>query len=391
MVNNMETGNTIIPGSSNKLTIVLVFVAVIVTVLNVLDVLPLITDRYFFQDDTKILYGVSSEDMPQGILTFTYVGWWRPIGFGLPMFINWLLGLSPLVFHILGLCIHFAVGVTLFWFARRLFSTQIAWLAAIFYLLSLNGISSVGFPINAFQDGLFTCFLLLGWGLMFPNAKKQDATPKLYLPSAIFILVAALCKDSWLGALPVILLSDWILVRNSKIKDRLKRLAPFLILIAVPVLRFVFLDFFVSAMFRYFRVGFYFANLLDGFMVSFLPVIGLYINQKWHYLLVLPVLVIMGTSLFSGFNRARIVLIILMFGSILLILWITFFSFFWIDIRVASLAALSAILLALGLTALSRLIKNDYLVSFLIILLSFAFYYFMSDIRIQFIRIMTGW
>jgi hypothetical protein len=388
----METGNTIIPGSSNKLTIVLVFIAIIVSVLNILDVLPLITDRYYFLDETNILYGVSNNNMPQDILTFTYASWWRPLGFGLPMFINWLLGLSPLVFHILGLCIHFAVGVTLWWFARRLFSTQIAWLAYIFFMLSLNGIASVGFAVNAFQDGIFTCFLLLGWGLMFPNAKKQDATPKSYLPSAIFILVAALCKDSWLGAVPIILLTDWILVRQSKLKERLKRLAPFLILIMVLVFRSVFVDFdeLRATTYIYFRIGVHFVNLLHGLMASFLPFIGLYVHQKWHYLLVLPVLAIMVISLYSGFNRARTVLIILMFWSILLILWSSFYNFYWIDIRIAALAAFSSILLSLGLTALSRLIKNNCLVSFLIILLSFAFYYFMSDIKTQFIKWITG-
>jgi hypothetical protein len=388
----METGNTIIPASSGKLTIVLVFIAIVLSVLNILDVLSLITDKFYFHDDAAILYGVSSKDMPLGILTFTYASWWRPIGFGLSMFINWLFDLSPLAFHILGMCIHFAVGITLWWFARRLFSLQIAWLSYIFFMLSLNSIASAGFPINAFQDGFFTCFFLLAWGLMFPDARKQDIVPRSYLPSAIFFLAAALCKDSWLGALPVVLLTDWVLVRKSSLKERFKRLAPFLILMPVPVLRLVFADLskLQTATYWYFRIGFLLANLLNGFIASFLPFIGSFVNQRWHYLLVFPVLAIMLASLYSGFNRARIILIILMFGAVLLILWTSFFNIYWTDIRIASLAALSSIIFSLGLTALIRLIKNVYITSFLIILVYFAIYYFTLDARAQFIKFMTG-
>lgn len=392
MVNNMKANNTIVPESHNRLTIVLVFTAIVLSVFNVLDVLPLISDEFYFADDTAILYGVSSGNMPQGILTFTYASWWRPIGFGLSMFINWLLGLSPFVFHILGLCIHFAVGITLGWFARRLFSVQIAWLSCIFYLLSLNSIASAGFPINAFQDGLFACFFLLAWGLMFPDAKKQDIAPRSYLPSAIFLLVAALCKDTWLGTLPVLLLTDWILVRESKLKQRFKRLAPFLMLIAVPLLRFTFVDLAIleKVAYWYFRIGFLFTNLLNGLMASFLPFINLFIHQRWHYLLVFPVLAIMVASLYSGYNRAKIILLILMLGSILLILWPSFFNVYWIDVRIASLAALGSIILALGLTVLIRQFKNVYLVSFLIIILLLAYYYSLAEARLQFIEYMTG-
>jgi hypothetical protein len=372
---------------------VLILTAVIVSFLNLLDVLPLITNKFYFKDDTNILYGVSYQDMPQGILTFTYACWWRPLGFGLPMFINWLFGISSLGFHILGLCNHFALGLTIWWFARRLFSVPIAWLSYIFYMISLNGVAAVGFPVNSFQDSLFTCFFLLGWGLMFPRVDKQALTPKSYLPSAVLLFIAALCKDSWLGALPVFLITDWVLVRKSNLKERFKRLAPFLILLSIPVLHFTFFDITIllnSMYLKYININSFFVTLLKGFITPFLPFINLEVNQKWHYLSVFLVIAIMVASLYSGFNRARIVLIVLMFGLILLILSPSFINVFWINVRIASLASLSSILLSLALIAFARMFRNVYLVSSIIIVAVFAFYVLMSDSRGFFIRFMTG-
>jgi len=388
----MGTNDTIIPDSHCGFTIVLVLIAIVASFLNVLDALPLLNDKFNFPDETNILYGVSSDNLPLGVFSFTYLSWWRPLGFGLPMLISWLFGISALGFHIIALCIHFAVGAALWWFARRLFSTQIAWLSCTFYMLTLSGLALVGFAINSFQDGLFTCLLLLAWGFMFPATKKQDAAPKPYLSSAILLLIAALCKDSWFGVLPVILLTDWLLVRKSSLKDRFKRLAPFLILIPVPILRFVFADAaeFQNVMYSYYRVGCRFVNLLHGLVASFLPFINLGPHQKWYYLLVIPVLAIVVTSLYSGFNRARIILITLMFGSILLILFPSFFNIYWINIRITSLATFSSILLSLALIAIAKLLRNAYLVSFLVILVAFAFYFFMSDIRSEFIHFITG-
>lgn len=226
-----------------------------------------IEDDWFFIERAGMI-----KDNPFSFFTLTFSGFYRPLGYNLPSIIFLMVGLNPLFFHVLDLCVHLLTGALLFLLARKMFDPITGVLAFILYITFPSIVISVGFSSSLFQDELSTLFFILTLLFLY-RANPEPQRSKNYLVPALFLFIGALCKESWLGLIPAIILMDWVNYKKASFKERLQRLWVFSLPIITLIAKFVFADMsrMQSGFARLVGENLNIQNVIYGLSLPFLP------------------------------------------------------------------------------------------------------------------------
>jgi len=258
-------------------------VAVIATLINIYELLPLF-GTFFIHDDFEILrQGPHLRTDPFSIFTFHYKSFWRPLGFGLTGIIYLFAGLNTLPYHVIGYLVHLATAFAVLLLGKRLHSTMVGLVAYILYILSPVSFCAPGFISSAFQDELASGFLVLAlaWGLRSRSGLEKCP----YWGSAIALFGASLCKESWLFFLPALIAVDWANYPKSKLRDRICRLFPLLPVFAMLLLRILIVGYsqIVEVTSYDLSCFLYPQNLYLGLVQTFFP-LDITVAQGWEYI-----------------------------------------------------------------------------------------------------------
>jgi len=259
--------------SQRTIHIILFVTAFLSMLYALIMVLPLF-GAYFFWEDLNIFnLGVQMRSNPLAPFTFDYLGWWRPLGFGLPGLMYLIFDLWRLPHHIIGFLIHLLTAVSVAYLIKRMFSTSAALLTYILYMTSPIVVCTTGFVVIGYEDALATSLIMIALArqLRGKNADKLVEHP-YWFPSMLF-LFAALCKETWIAFIPVTIIFDFINYPISPFNKRIKRIAVFIlpfvaILLRVTILGYTYV---IKEQSKYLNIIFSFENVLKVATVPFLP------------------------------------------------------------------------------------------------------------------------
>lgn len=227
----------------------------------------------FIEDDWFIIERAGMiKDDPWSFFSLTFNGFYRPIGYNLPSILFLIIRFNPVVFHFINLSLHLLTGIFLFRFARKFFDFFTGLISAVLYVSYPTVMIAIGFTSSTFQDELSTLFFILT--LLFSyRAGAEQQRKKPYLVPALVLLLGAFCKDSWMGLIPALIVMDWVNYKDSRIKERLRRLWVFLIPSVTIILKLLLVNMEImqSNMLSYMGANITFNNLLYGFTLPFLP------------------------------------------------------------------------------------------------------------------------
>jgi len=248
--------------------------ALLVTVYTIWSIQPLF-NAYFVMDDFPIIdLGISFRTDPFSFLSFTWNDTYRPLGFTLPGLIYLVCGLNINVFHCIGLIIHLVTALVLWRFVKRFLDPIAAFISYSLFIASTIIVISVGYSTVAFQDELSVLFVLLGLSTQIRSVRAYEQIARPYFSAAMFLCLALMCKESSFGMIFSYLSMDFLNYPKAKLIDRIKRLYPFILTIAVLSLRFLVLDprtAFLESASNYAENSFSLANLVWGLTLPFLP------------------------------------------------------------------------------------------------------------------------
>jgi len=270
----MQNPNSIIPIHQQRWFIYsLGGLAILATLYNILTLLPVFS-AYFLTDDIfNLNLGAVMRHQPLSFLFFTLGGWWRPLGFTLPAIVYLIFGLQVLPYHIIAYLIHFGTAISLLFLARKMFNWTAAFFAYILYITSAISAITVGFSTYAFMDEFSTLLFLLVILFIYRKEKAPSLSRHPYWLAGLFYLLAAACKDSWVGLIPALILMDFLNYKNDKLSYRILRLLPLASVVIIPLGRFAIAgpEKFLAVQSLYAGSHFTSAHLMWSVTIPFLP------------------------------------------------------------------------------------------------------------------------
>jgi len=332
--------------------------AVLATIYFFITVLPLF-NTYFIADDIFTLDDSPPvREHPFSFLSVTFMDmWWRPLMFGITSYFYLLVGLNPVAFHWFGLILHLGGSFSLFFFIKRLFNVRSALIAYILYMISPVMVGSVGFVTDMIEDELAAIFVFLALGFAIPKAARKVMKRPYYF-SSIFMVCAALCKESALGIMPAIFYLDWINYPVDAFGKRIQRLLPYGSLMLIFPLRLMFVGFNVlySSSTTVFGSNFSFLNILWTMILAFFPIMLQSSQQilNWFLALVPLSFVIVAFILSDGRRNKMLFLTIALAGALSVLSSIALYHAYgagnvWLYqwIRMPTLVGIAACIIAL--------------------------------------------
>jgi len=235
-------------------------------------VFPLFTS--FFIDDDLIFLGLGAQlkSEPLSFLTFTYGGWWRPLGFSFTAFLYLIFGFHPFPFHLTSFIAHLLAGFVIYLLAGRLFEHRMGLVAAALFIISPSIMPIMGYVSFAWLDELATTLILLALYIALCPPLRLDKNFTHFLFPGLLMLLASFCKESWVGFLPAFLFIDLKLFVKSTIVKRLVRLLPIGLPALFLPLRFLIpgIDAPIDVPITYANTFFSIENLTSGLVLPFL-------------------------------------------------------------------------------------------------------------------------
>jgi Tfp pilus assembly protein PilF len=137
---------------------------------------------------------------------------------------HWVSGLNPDSFHLLNRAIHVLTCLGIYWVLRRLFENhRIPAFTALLFAVHPIQTEAITY-ITGRADALAMMFFVLAW-LFFLRVRLSAARPVLnYILSASFYFLALLSKESAITWLGVVLLTEFVYLSESCVKDSLRHL-----------------------------------------------------------------------------------------------------------------------------------------------------------------------
>ncbi len=259
--------------SLKTLHTVLFAIAFLATLYALIMVLPLF-GAYFFWEDFNILnMGAQMRSNPLAPFTSDYIGWWRPLGFGLPGLMYLIFDLWRLPHHIIGFLIHLFTAISAAYLIKRLFFTRAALLTYILCITSPIVVCTTGFVVIGYEDALATSLIMIALARQLRRKKADKLVEHPYWFPSILFLCAALCKETWIVFIPVTIIVDFINYPTSPIIKRIKRLVVFILPFVTILLRVTILgySYVIKEQSKYLNIIFSFDNVLRVATLPFLP------------------------------------------------------------------------------------------------------------------------
>ncbi len=154
--------------------------------------------------------------------------------------LEWALGHgSPMVFHAVNILLYVASAVLAFALARRLLPLWAAWVAAALFAVDPVHVEAVANLVG--QSELLVAVAVLAATVLYLDERRAGAF-RLRIAAGVVGLYVAACLSKEHGiVLPAILLSaELLFVRDTApMKERVKRLRPFYLLLAAVALAFM--------------------------------------------------------------------------------------------------------------------------------------------------------
>lgn len=245
------------------------------------------------------------------LLTPQSAAFYRPLSTQLFFFIFYrLFGLWALPYYVF-IMLLFVSSLILFYITliRFKFSKQTALLAVFIFAISHTHFTRLNF-LSAGQEVMMSCFFLAG--ILSNQAKKQNL--KIYLTTALFFILALLCKENAIVFPAVIMLLDWL--HDAKIyKQKIAILGS--ITIAYLLMRFTLFN---SSM-----------TDIDAYRFNFSPKLAL--NTFYFYV----VWAIGGPELLQDYLSSPITLIDRYFSDFQMTGWLVITTFFLAFISLVTL------------------------------------------------------
>lgn len=300
----------------------LLCLAILASLYEVFTLLPVFHTRFPQVDFPLHIMGAKLLSDPTLIFSYTYQGWYRPLGFTIPGLLFNILRFNLFPSQLLGILAHFFCAFCLFLFVRRLFDQHKALLAYTLFVVSATSLVTAAYTTNIYQDSLATSLILLCFASMLKQGTRNPDKPYPYWCSALWLFLSANCKETWLAALPVIVFLDFVNYKKMLLIKRVLRLLPFLASFILILLKFHFAsqNNQSSNMLGYLQYNLTIDTVISGLVVPFMPFFLDTADSIWFWLrLIVPALILLMFLLNKQAIKAKL-LVVTGFLSLLLFL-----------------------------------------------------------------------